>query len=477
MKKLIFTLAALICGLSLFGGTPTQDLLERLNQESPMAGSIMGVYAVRAGQTIVEYNSNLRLVPASNLKLVTTGTAIHKLGADYRFSTGIAYDGEISGGILDGDIYIIGGADPTLGASYEGTPSLEETFAQWKAMLDKAGIRTVHGDILADVSWLDGRNVHDSWNIDDLCYEYGAVPEGLNIRRNWFDLKVTNGASEGDKIEVESPYPWYTVNSEAVASPAKSGYDLISWSTDFTPEIRVEGSLGVDRSSTTLEATNRFGARSCAYEFQQYLCQNGIPVSGEARAQDFKYDVTMLGHTYSVPMKQIIADCNGVSDNFYAETLLRTLGREMTGSACYDSSNVARKRVLEEMGVEKIADCKLRDGSGLARSNNITPAFLVSFLQAMEKSPAFNEYYASLPIAGKTGTMKNRMRNAPQGIRYRVHAKTGSVGGVRSASGYIDAPDGDPGKRIVFSIILNNMVEEGLGTSVIDKIIESIAKE
>lgn len=470
-------MAALICGLSLFGGTPTQELLERLNQESPMAGSLMGVYAVRGDQVLVDCNSNVRMVPASNMKLVTTAAAIYKLGADYRFKTTLAYDGEIKKGILDGDLYIIGGGDPTLGATYDGTPTVEETFAKWKALLDKAGIKSINGNILADASWFDGRNLCDSWNIDDLCYEYGGVPEGLNFRRNWFDLKASNGTSVGDKVGIESPYPWLTVTSEAMTGPDKSGNNLISWSTDFEPSIRVEGSLGVNRTSATVEATNRFAPKSCAYEFLQYLKGKGINVTGEARKEEFKYSLTELGQTLSVPMKQIIADCNRVSDNFYAETLLRTIGRETTGSACYDSSNVARKRVLEEMGVQHIADCKLRDGSGLARSNNLTPAFLVSLLQAMEKSPVFNEYYASLPIAGVSGTLRNRMKNAPQELRLRVHAKTGSVGGVRCTSGYIDSPDGNPAKRIVFSVLLNNMIEEGRGTAVIDQIIESISKE
>lgn len=391
--------------------TRTQQLMNRLGEQEPLRSGIWGMLAVRMdGDTLVDVNSHRRMLPASNMKLITTGSALTVFGSEYRFKTSIGHSGVIRDGVLEGDLYIIGGADPTIGADF-GCMKDQYPFMEWRDIVQKAGIRKISGKIVGDARFFDGDPVNGNWNVDDIIDGDGIGSEGLNYYRD------------------------------------------------------------------TL--MNHSGAYLCAEAFNTFLLGAGLNVPKDSISDEAVCDtLKVLGSAYSPKLRLIMRDCNYESDNFYAETFMRMLGKQVTGSACYDSCYVAMDRVLSDLGLgKKLKTIQIMDGSGLARKNYQTPDFLVSFLTAMAKSPCYETYRNTLPQPGK-GTLSSRLPQAPSGDRARVYMKSGSMNGVRSYSGYIVPKDGVKSHTIVFSFLSNNAIVSQRELSLLcDKIIGSLATE
>jgi D-alanyl-D-alanine carboxypeptidase/D-alanyl-D-alanine-endopeptidase (penicillin-binding protein 4) len=165
--------------------------------------------------------------------------------------------------------------------------------------------------------------------------------------------------------------------------------------------------------------------------------------------------LTLLGSTFSPTLDRIVYETNHASNNLYAETLLRTLGKELRQSACYDSAYVALNAVLKDLAVDTSRGARIQDGSGLSRQNYVSADFFCRFLDAMMDSPSYGTFLASLPSPGGNGTLSYNMQGQPAGVRNRIKVKSGSMNGVRCYSGYI-LPSDPSGQTIVFSILTNN---------------------
>ena len=162
----------------------------------------------------------------------------------------------------------------------------------------------------------------------------------------------------------------------------------------------------------------------------------------------------IIGRTFSAPLSDIIAETNRKSNNLYAETLMKTLGKEYCGSGCYDSSYVAVRGLLEETGVTGHKTI-IRDGSGLSRENLLSADFLCDLLMKMTLSPSFEDFFNSLPRPGGIGTLEYEMQSVPFSIKDRIRMKSGSMGGVRCLSGYIIPETGAREDMIIFSLLVN----------------------
>ena len=146
------------------------------------------------GKTLVDIDADNMVMPASNMKLISTGAALHTLGSDYRFKTSIGYDGKIEAGVLKGDLYIIGGGDPTLGSKDSIAVSLEKTFAQWEKFIRDAGIKRIEGKIIGDGRSFEGMPEHPSWLWSDIGTYYGAGATGLMFYENMQSFTASAGA-------------------------------------------------------------------------------------------------------------------------------------------------------------------------------------------------------------------------------------------------------------------------------------------
>ena len=249
-----------------------------------------------------------------------------------------------------------------------------------------------------------------------------------------------------------------------MTGPEGTGNSLYLYTTDLAPYAELRGSFATDRRPKTEHFSNKFGALTCAYYFWKNLQESGWEVtggyadidrSGYIRNSGFvpeekAGEPVVLGETVSAPMAAIARITNVRSDNFYAEALFRAMGEDRTGVALYDSCLVAQRQVLTELGVNPDGVRQV-DGSGLSRMNYVSPEWMVSYLQAMQRSPAFDAFLASLPHPGE-GTLSAFL----QGVagRERVCIKSGSMDGVLCYSGYILADDGAP--AVTLSIMTNH---------------------
>ncbi len=467
MKKFAAFLGAFLVLVHASAQTPAQQYVNRQSHSGVLKDAVWGALAVhRDGRTLVSLNQSRRMVPASNMKLVTTGTALHYFGPDGRFRTELGYTGEIRDGVLEGDVYIIGHGDPTLGTRDSIATDVGTLFRQWKSLLKEAGIQAIHGRIVGDGTAFEGNLEHRTWGYDDIGTYYGTGTNALSFYANAIDFAV-RAATPGEPVRVEQTYPqtpWLHFRNYSITGPAGTGNSLYLYTTDLAPHAELRGSFATDRKPKTEHFANKFGALTCAYYFRKYLQDTGWEVTGSYADVDRSGHIrpgsfvpeekagepTVLGETVSAPIADIARITNVRSDNFYAEALFRAMGEDRTGVALFDSCLVAQRQVLTELSVDPDGVRQV-DGCGLSRMNYVSPEWMVGFLQAMQQSPAFGAFLSSLPHPGE-GTLSALLPS--QAGRERICIKSGSMDGVLCYSGYILAPDGTP--EVTLSIMTNH---------------------
>ena len=471
--KTIAATAIFLLPLQSIARTPAQQYSDRIASTELRTASL-GVLALTAdGDTIVSINSDRLLMPASNMKLVTTGLALHVLGKDFRYRTSLAYSGEITGGVLKGNLYIKGGGDPTLASDDPAAMRQEELFEEWTKILKDNGIHSIEGYIVGDDRYFSSMPEVRSWQLDDCGTYYGTGTSGLTFYENMQTFKVSAGIEVGDSISITPSWPdcpWMRFDfSQCSTGEPGTGDKLYYYTSRYAPFGEMRGTFAVDRSPKTLECSNKFPAYTCARLFCEYLGSEGIECTGGAADTGFfrpegispEENISgILGGTLSPDMGDIAFSTNYESNNLYAETLYLTLGKELYGDD--RSAHRAMISALAELsaaaGSEKPdgGDVSITDGSGLSRQNLLSPSFLCAFLNAMKKSPEYGTFVESLPYPGSEGTMTGVMTDFGQEYKSRIKLKSGSMTGVRCFSGYVIPADGDISGAAVFSIMINN---------------------
>lgn len=444
---------------SLWRESALQKYVVSVSGEEPLKSSLFGMLAVTCdGDTLAEFSSLRKMPPASNLKLITTGVALSALGPDFRFKTKIGYSGEIADGTLHGDLYIIGQGDPTIASEDSFALPSDSLFALWQSVIENAGITKIKGCVIGDGSYFDGPIEKSSWAYDDLGTDYGTGGNALCFYENVQKFRVSPGTNIGSPVKAEPLFPsakWMTFVNKAVTSKAGSGDNVTLVNTDMCKIAELRGDFAIDKAPKTELFSNKFGDYTCALYFDKYLNDNGLKVHKDPRSVSWDQDkpaLTILDTTYSPPLSDILKATNYKSDNFYAETLLRTLGKTFTGSATYDSSYVAESAILSDLGVDISYGAQIRDGSGLSRHNYIAPDFMCRYLKAMAESPVFGTFLRTLPQPG-SATLGSRLRDVPSSSKRRVWMKSGSMNGVLCYSGYILPENGCKEDIVVFSIM------------------------
>ena len=451
-----------------------QEVIEAVAGDQTFAQAYVGICLMNPqGEVLAQVNADKMLVPASNMKLITTGAALHTLGKDFTFETSLAYDGVIEDGVLKGNLHIIGGGDPTLGSKDSIATVIDKTFAIWERMVKDAGIKKIEGHIIGDGRAFEGMMEEPTWLWNDTGTYYGAGVSGLTFYENMQSFSVSAGAEEGAAINIKPYYPecpWMEFRYNCSTGKKGTGDRLYMYTSDLAPVAEIRGTFGVDRTAKRVDCANKYPEYTCARYFENYLKRKGVTCSEGAADYKFKTDwettgtLTIIGSTYSPTLDRIVFETNHASNNVFAETLFRSLGRILCGSACYDSSYVAMDNVLGELGVGGNNGIRIQDGSGLSRQNLISPVFICRFLKAMSSSPAFGDFLESLPSPGFNGTLEYNMKGQSAALRSRIKVKSGSMNGVRCYSGYIlpagvqptgqmtDLPEGS----LIISIMTNN---------------------
>jgi D-alanyl-D-alanine carboxypeptidase/D-alanyl-D-alanine-endopeptidase (penicillin-binding protein 4) len=359
--------------------------------------AILVVDPARA-DTIYKHNAQLLMVPASNMKIITSAVALTQLGGDFRYTTTFGARGQFVDGVLRGDLVVTGRGDPTLSDHVRG--SARAAMDSIADSLVARGLRAVTGKIYSGADNFPGPPIGTGWAWGDLSEDYGAGVDELLFNEGMSTVTITG--------------------------------------TDGTP---------MQKTAPAADPT-----RDYLLELQNALQRRGVRVGGGVAESIAPQDGTPMVTLYvmrSMPLRDILPYFLKPSQNQIGEDLLRTIALERTGVGTPDSGIAVVTRQLTTWGIPRDGYV-LRDGSGLDRADLLSPETIVRVLDVMQTNPDFTAYFNAMPIAGVDGTIGNRMKGTA--AAGNMHAKTGSLGWVRSLSGYINDADGH---RLLFSILAN----------------------
>lgn len=422
-----------------------------------------GVWAVdvtsmATGEHLYRLNADRWMMPASNLKILTVAAAAETLGWDYRFKTTLEAHGPIDAGVLRGDLIVRSNGDPTINARNTRASAV---FQEWRTAIAAAGITSIEGRIIGDDQAFDDEGIGAGWAWDYLQYDYAAPVGALELNESAATLLVSPGSDPGAPAIVSlSPGSGFTLlngaTTGATGSPDTIGYRRRA----DAPALEVSGSVpaGAATSQHSVAVVNPtiFFVRS----LKDALVGAGIPVSGDAvDLDDVAPELQMSGATQgrplasteSPPLREIATVLMKVSQNLYAETLLKALGAAHGGLGTAEGGRLAVRAVLARWGVPDDA-YTMYDGSGLSRYNYLTAGTLTAVLEHMYKDPRHKDAFLStLPIAGQDGTLASRLDHTR--AKGNARAKTGSISNVRAFSGFVRTRDEEV---LAFSILAND---------------------
>lgn len=416
------------------------------------------IQSLETGEFLYKRNENKSFMPASNLKLFTTATALCNLGPNYKYNTKLLTNGNIENNVLKGDLIIKASGDPTF-PKKNRTDSLHTLFSQWIDSLKAAGIKEITGDIIGDDNCFDDQGLGVGWSWDDETYFFSAHTSGLCYNDNCIDLSVSPGEYVGStaKILLNPNTKYVTIKNNIRTVPPDSLTNIDYFRKSGTNIINAFGTISLNGSTRVESISIDNPTLYAATVFKEMLDNSGIIVKGEAKdiddvkpKKEFTTIYQTLNSTVSTPLSEIIKIINKKSHNLYAEQVLKTLGKELSGYGSASKSIEIEKRFLSNIGIDP-DKIMIVDGSGLSRLNLVTPMQVVTLLGYMYRHKYWKEFYNSLPIAGIDGTLENRMKNTK--ATNNVRAKTGYVNYVRSLSGYVTSKDGE---MFVFSMIVNH---------------------
>ena len=359
------------------------------------AGSGALVVDLETGEEIYSSRADVYRVPASIEKLFTTSAALLALGPDAQLQTTLSTPATIDpAGLLDGNLYLRGGGDPTLDAAALDRLALD--------LVERTGLSEISGSVIGDESAFD-----------------------------------------------------------ALRGPPSSGYRTSAYVGPLSALIYNRGRTGRIRPYWQSRPA-LFAAR----ELTRVLKGYGVRVSGPPRTGVTPTAAFALAVHTSPPMSTLVRLANVWSDNFVAETLIKALGASEGGQGTTAGGAALVRRTLAPLGVRP----RVADGSGLSRSNRTSPRQVIRLLDEMTEEPTFADFYESLAIAGRTGTLRDRMRRGS--ARDRCRGKTGTLISVSGLAGYCELPDG---RLVGFAFLMNGVNPYG-ARALQDRMVAAVAR-
>lgn len=400
------------------------------------------VVSITRGDTLFARGADSKLVPASTMKLFTAAIAFEKLGAEHTFSTDVLRDGPLDAtGTLKGNLVLRGDGDPSLSPRFvRGGPSAPMMLlAQFTA---GAGVRHVTGDLIADASALESRRIPEGWLTRYAGAGYAAPFSALSLNENIVIVGITPGKSgAGAEVFLEPATRGLTITN-TVRTVAGAG-TRISARRVGDDRVVVSGTIGARAGTARYQLVVGDPVTFTAGAFRAALEGQGVKVDGEirvARTPDGAMPVTSLP---SPPLARLVSVMNRESINHYAEMLYRNAARgpdnKVVGSA-ETAGSTLRDFLTRQVGTSADA-VSATDGSGLSVLDRVTPRALVQLLSHAHRAPWGSAFHASLPVAGESELLRNRMRATP--AQGNLHAKTGTTNDVIGLSGYVTAENGE----------------------------------
>ena len=491
---------------------PLQERIASVLAAPDLARGFWGieVTSLSAGKTLYALNPDKLFTPASNTKLFTTAAALALIGPDYKFRTTVETAGTLDRyGRLNGDLLLVGRGDPNLSGRelpYDLRTQRNDHPIQALEMLADAlvqkGVKYVDGDIVADDSYFAFERYGEGWSQDDLVWADGAPVSALTINDNVVFVNILPADRPGEKAFVSvTPFAdYYRLDNRIITTPAGTGRKFFVNREPGSTVLTLWGNMPLDDPGANEALAIEDPAEYAAALFRQLLAKRGIVVYGRQRtkhtelatlstfsvtaiapsrggsddqARPLKIDQPIVLASYeSKPMVDDVRVINKVSQNLHAEILLRLLGRERGTSGTIEGGLEVLRGFLTQAGISN-DQYVFYDGSGLSRQNLVTPHAIVQLLRYASLQPWGAAYKSTFPLSGVDGSLSDRL-SAPR-LQSRVSGKTGSLGGVKTLSGYATT---DSGEAVVFSILSNNSnLPPKRITDTIDQLVQAIVED
>jgi D-alanyl-D-alanine carboxypeptidase/D-alanyl-D-alanine-endopeptidase (penicillin-binding protein 4) len=407
------------------------------------------------------------------MKLLTLAAAASRLGWDYRFVTTLEAAGTIADGVLTGDLIVTGTGDPSITSSDLAHPAL---FLEWASALRDAGIQRVDGRLVGDDDAFDDEGPGPGWAWDYLEAGYAAPAGALSYQENVVSLRVTPGAREGAVAMVAAGPAGNSLRivDDVLTGPPGSSVALTIARAPGSTRVVVAGQVPAGGTPVTRVVTVPNPTLFFVGAMRDALAARGIVIArGAWDVDDLNGQVadgprTMVARRESAPLSSLASRLMKDSQNFYGEMILKAVGRAADRPGTTAAGRDAARDALAALGIASDSYV-MHDGSGLSRYDYVTADAIVTLLAAIWRDDGMREpFLASLPVAGRDGTLSERMRDPA--LAGRVQAKTGSIANMRALSGYLITAAGE---RLVFSMIANHFTAP---TRDVDAVMEAILR-
>jgi D-alanyl-D-alanine carboxypeptidase/D-alanyl-D-alanine-endopeptidase (penicillin-binding protein 4) len=399
------------------------------------------VISISRGDTLFAHAPDERIVPASTMKLFTTAIALDRLGPEHAFSTDVLRDGAFDPvtGVLKGNLVLRGDGDPSLSPRFiRGGPDASMTMlAQFTA---GAGIKRVMGDIIADASAFESRRIPDGWLNRYAGAAYAAPFSALSLDENIVIVGVSSAGGNA-RVFLEPATSGMTItNTVRVVAGAGSRISARRVGDD---RVVVSGTIGARAGTVRYQLVVGDPVTFTAGAFREALNAQGVRVEGAVRVGRTPETATPVTSLPSPPLAKLISVMNRESINHLAEMLFRNAARgtekKVVGSA--ETANATLQSFLTRQVGARSDAVVATDGSGLSVLDRVTPRAMVQLLDHAHHASWGSAFHASLPVAGESELLRNRMRATP--AQGNLHAKTGTTNEVIGLAGYVTAENGE----------------------------------
>ena len=417
---------------------------------TPHATISYEVVDLKSGEVVAAQNPELCATPASVTKIITTATALELLGGDFQFSTYIETNGTIENSILNGDLIIRGGADPTLGSIHLGDRAFLDYFVR---VIKHKGINQIKGDVIIDPTCLDRCAASVKWIWEDMGFHYGAAAFGLSAYDNTSIITMNSGEF-GTKPIVTSVWP--ETPNLAIYNEVKTlripNDSVWAFCPPYGLALYLQGGMPTNRNNYVVRTSISNPPLLVAKSLHKKLNDWGVTVDGSYNVQTeyFPEERTLIYEYKSRKLREIIRLTNFKSNNLYAEHIFRRLGNLIMSHEATSSASIqVVKDYWAKQGID-VSALFLYDGCGLAAQNAYSAHFLNQILAHMRKSLNWDDFYQSLPRAGREGTVGSFLYRTK--LQDKARLKSGSLSGVQCYSGYIMHGD----KEYAVTVMVNN---------------------
>jgi D-alanyl-D-alanine carboxypeptidase/D-alanyl-D-alanine-endopeptidase (penicillin-binding protein 4) len=472
--------AALVAGLvwPALQAPSLQAALDSLLADPVLARALVGVRievladAARGMSPSVLYarDSQKLVMPASNMKLITLAVAADRLGWSFEYETRLETLGRTDNGALEGDLVVVGGGDPSITGQDFGPAPL---FAEWANAMRQAGIRRVNGRIVGDDRLFDRQGLAPGWSWDYLTASYAAPSGALSYNENAIVVRVAPGRAEGAAATIDAAPAGHglAIRNEVTTGPADSGAHVELSRPPGGLTLSVVGSVPLGGPAVVRGAAVDDPTRFFVEGLRLALADHGILVRDGVGTIDELPTAPaasrrVIATRSSAPLSALAGYFLKVSQNFYADMLLKTIGRAAGRPGSVAEGVRVVRETIAAWGVAP-DEIVMNDGSGLSRYDYLTADAVVAVLRHVWQDVRLRgPFVSALPVAGHDGTLDTRMRGTI--LDDRVEAKTGTLANVRSLSGYLETTTG---KHVVFAILVNNFIAPA---SQVDAIVERV---